>query len=229
MKAVLAALSLFAFTGLASANINVSGNGKVIYVPDVGYVTVGVVGEGKTAAEAWEKNRLKVEKIFEALKKLGLEPRDMQTSGLNISPKYLTRPNHQPELIGYTVSYDLKVTVRKLDHMGEVLDQIVQAGANRNMNISFGCSDYDKLLDEARAKAVADARKKATIYSTGAGARLGKVLKISEQSYYAPRSFTYEHAQLVPGDKSLPIAVGEQEMSVQIFLEYELLEEFEGK
>ena len=115
MKAFLTALSLFAFTGLASANITVSGTGKVVYVPDVGYVSVGVVAEGKTAAEAWEKNRLKVEKIFEALKKLGLEPRDMQTTNLNVSPKYIYPEKRPAELIGYTVSYDLKVTVRKLE------------------------------------------------------------------------------------------------------------------
>src|SRR5437867_739441 len=109
MKVLLAALSLFAFTGLAPAKVTVSGSGKVIYVPDVGYVTVGVVAEGKTAAEAWEKNRQKVDKIFEALRKLGLESRDLQTTNLNVSPKYLYPEKRPAELIGYTVSYDLKV------------------------------------------------------------------------------------------------------------------------
>src|SRR5437763_16693289 len=106
--------------------------------------------------------------------------------------------------------------------MGEVLDWVVEAGANRNMNISFGCSDYDKLLDEARVKAVADARKKANLYATGAGARLGKVLTISEQSFYAPPAFAYEHRLASGVDKSIPIAAGEQEMSVQINLVSEL-------
>ena len=225
MKAFVTALSLFVFAGLASASINVTGNGKVIYVPDLGYVNVGVYAEGKTAAEAWEKNREKVEKIFAALQKLGLAPRDMQTSGLNVSPKYIHREKQEPQLVGYSVSYDLRVTVRKLDQMGAILDRVVEAGANRNMNISFGCASYEKLLDDARARAVADARKKATIYATGAGARLGKVLKISENAFYAPRDFSYEH-KLASGAQAMPIAVGEQEMSAQIHVEYELLEEF---
>src|SRR5581483_9635873 len=113
MKAFLAALTFCVFTGLASAKVSVSGTGKIIYVPDVGHVSVGVYAEGKTAAEAWEKNRLKVEKIFEALRKLGLEPRDMQTTGLNVAPKYIHREKQPPELVGYSVSYDLKVTIRK--------------------------------------------------------------------------------------------------------------------
>jgi len=226
MKAFLTALSLFVFTGLASANITVSGSGKVVYVPDIGYVSVGVVAEGKTAAEAWEKNRLKVEKIFEALKKLGLEPRDMQTTNLNVSPKYIPHEKRPPELIGYVVSYDLKVTVRKLDQMGKILDELVQAGANRNMSISFGAADYEKLVDEARVKAAADARKKANLYATAAGARVGRVISINENAFYAPRSLVYEHKQLA-GDRAMPIAVGEQEMSVQIHLVYDLLPEAE--
>jgi len=227
MKAFLTALSLFAFTGLASANITVSGTGKVVYVPDVGYVSVGVVAEGKTAAEAWDRNRARVEKIFEALKKLGLAPRDMQTTNLNVSPKYIQHDKRPAELVGYVVSYDLKVTVRKLDQLGKVLDEAVQAGANRNMSISFGCADAEKLLDEARVKAAADARKKANLYATAAGARVGRVLMISENALYTPRSFAYEHTKLAPGDAQMPIAVGEQEMSVQIHLVYDLLPEAE--
>lgn len=223
------ALSLFACTGMASAKISVSGTGKIVYVPDVGYVTVGVVGEGATAAEAWEKNRERVEKIFEALKKLGLEPKDMQTTGLNVSPKYVHKPNEQPKFVGYTVSYDLKVTIRKLDQMGSVLDEVVKAGANRNMNISFGCLDLEKYMDEARTKAAADARKKANLFATGAGARLGKVLTITDQSSIPWRHLQYEHKLAAGADRPMPIAVGEQELSVQVFVEYELLEEFETK
>src|SRR5262249_51469341 len=97
---------------------------------------------------------------------------------------------------------------------------------NRNMSISFGCADADKLLDEARVKAAADARKKANLYATAAGARVGRVISISENALYLPRSFTYEH-KLAAGDQQMPIAPGEQEVSVQIHLVYDLLPEAE--
>src|SRR5262249_48939272 len=157
--------------GLASANVTVTGNGKVVYVPDIGYVSVGVSTDGKTATEAWDRNRDAVRRLFDALQRRGIAAKDMQTSGLNVSPKYIHRPNAEPEMAGYTVSYTLRVTVRKLDQMGSVLDDLVANGANRGMNISFGCADPEKLLDEARARAVADARKKAALYATAAGAR----------------------------------------------------------
>ena len=222
MKALLASLVLLAGAGLAPANVTVTGNGKVFYVPDIGYISVGVSAEGKTAAEAWEKNRVIVERLFEVLRRLGIDAKDMQTSGLNISPRYVHRTNQEPELVGYTVRYDLRVTVRKLGDMGKVLDQLVEGGANRRMNISFGCADPEKLLDEARTRAVADARKKAKLYATAAGGRLGKVLSISEQSYLPVRQLAYEH-QPDSGGKGIPLAVGEQELSVQVHLSYALL------
>lgn len=218
MKTFASALVMFAFTGFAAANITVSGTGKVTYTPDMGYVTVGVSSEGQTAAEAWEKNRAIVEKIFAFLKSKGIEPKDMQTSGLNVSPKYHYVKDQPPRLIGYAVSYDLKVTVRKLDEMGMLLDGMVSAGANRNVNVSFGCSDPEKFLDEARRKAVESARKKAQIYAGAAGAQLGAVISISDSHNMAFRSYQFEYATPASADKSLQIAAGEQSMDVTVHL-----------
>jgi uncharacterized protein len=182
MKALLASLTLLAFAGLASANVTITGTGKVTYVPDVGYIYAGVSSDGKTAEEAWQKNADAVQKIFDALKKFGLDPKDLKTSGVNLQPKYVQRPYQEPELVGYTASYDLSVTVRKLPEIGAVLDNMVENGANRRMNISFSSSNIDKLMDEARTKAAAEARKNAELYVTAAGAQLGQVLSITDGS-----------------------------------------------
>ena len=89
MKTFTSALVMLAFAGFAAANITVSGTGKVTYTPDIGYVVRRCVSsEGETAGEAWEKNRAIVDKIFAFLKSKGIEPKDMQTNGLNVSPRY---------------------------------------------------------------------------------------------------------------------------------------------
>jgi uncharacterized protein YggE len=220
MKAVLASLALLVCSGLASANVTVTGTGKVVYVPDVGYVTVGVTSEGQIAAEAWQKNGEIVKKVFDALKALGLDAKDLKTSNIQVSPKYDHPKDKAPVLVGYTAGYDLNVTVRDLSLMGKVLDAAVEAGANRQMTISFGCSDPEKYLDEARRKAVAEARKKAEIYVTGAGASLGLVQNISEGNFIPYRSFQYEHIAPAGAKLELPIAAGEQETSVTVTVTY---------
>jgi uncharacterized protein YggE len=223
MKPVLASLSLLLCVGLASANITVTGSGKVTYTPDLANLSVGVSSDGQTAAEAWDKNRAIVDKLFEVLKANGIDAKDMKTSGLSVTPKYLYVKDQEPKLVGYTASYDLTVTVRRLDDLGKVLDGLVDNGANRNVSIGFGCSDPEKLLDEARAKAVAEAHKKADIYATGAGASLGLVQDISEGSVMYPRQFEFERfAAPAAADKSLAIAAGQQEMTVQVTVTYAL-------
>jgi uncharacterized protein len=222
MKPLFATLCCLAFTGIASANITIQGTGKVVYVPDVGYVHVGVVSEGKTAGEAWEKNGEKVRKIFEALKKLGFDTKDLKTMSMDVSPKYYTPRDAEgkpldPVLVGYTASYRLTVTVRKLDYMGQACDAVVENGANRDMSISFGCSDLDKLIKEARQKAIADAREQAELYVNGAGASLGLLQSINQGYAAQAPMYRYEHALKATADKTpLPIAAGEQEVTVSV-------------
>ncbi|HZY85420.1 MAG TPA: SIMPL domain-containing protein [Gemmataceae bacterium] len=215
MKALLATLALLACTGLASANVTVTGTGKVTYTPDMAHVAVGVSSDGKTAAEAWQKNAEAVQKLFAALKAYGIEPRDLKTTHLDVSPRYVNRKDQEPELVGYRVTYDLAVTVRKLLDLGRVLDGLVENGANRRMNIAFASADADRLLEQARRNAVADARRRAELYVTGAGAVLGQVLSISEGQAAPWRSLQYEHlGKFVPA--GLPVAAGEQELAVSV-------------
>jgi uncharacterized protein YggE len=221
MKPVLAGLALLCSVGLASANITVVGNGKVKYTPDIGTITAGVTSEGATAAEAWQKNGEVVKKLFEVLKQNGIDAKDMKTVNLNVAPKYVHEKDKDPVLVGYTASYDLNVTVRKLDDMGKVLDGLAENGANRHMSISFGCSELDKLLDEAKAKAAAAARHDAEILAANAGGSLGVVLEISQGVNYVPYRLEFER-QAAMADKALPIAPGEQETSVQVTVTYAL-------
>ena len=224
MKKFVATLALLACSGITMAaspdtppSINVTGTGKVLYVPDIGYIHVGVAGDGWTAAEAWKKNEQIVKKIFAELKKLGVQEKDLKTDNLSVQPRYQEVPKKAPKFVGYTVTYDLAVTVRDLKQMGAYLDAMVDAGANRNMNISFGCSKLDALMDQARVKAVEEARRKASLYVTGAGARLGDVLAISDNPYAAqPRYYPVDALALREAKASIPVAAGEQELSITV-------------
>lgn len=216
MKPVLATLSLLLCVGLASADIGVTGQGKVKYTPDVGYINAGAASDGQTAAEAWQKNAEVVKKLFAVLKEYDIDPKDMQTTGLNVAPRYVYPKDKEPQLVGYTASYTLNVTVRRLDDLGRVLDGLVANGANRNMAISFGFSDPDKLMDEARRLAVQDARHKAEIYAAGAGCGLGLVQSISEGQGYAPVRYEFAAMAAPAAKDALAIAAGQQEMTVQV-------------
>jgi uncharacterized protein YggE len=220
MHAKLATLALLACTSVASANITVTGNGKVVFVPNMARVYAGVTSDGKTAGEAWRQNGEVVKKLFQVLKAQGIDPKDAKTTGLNITPKYEYAPYKQPVLVGYAVSYNLEIVVHKLDRLGKLLDSLVDAGANRGMNIQFTHDKLDELLDQARVKAAAQARRKAELYAKGAGTNVGNVLSIYEANPVYPRPYYFE--RMAKADASLPIAAGQQELSVNVTVTFAL-------
>ena len=215
--------ALLAATATQAAGITVTGTGRVKYTPDIAYLTFGLQTEDATAAGAWKKNADAVKKVFDALKALGVKEKDLQTAGVSVNPKYNRKKDEEPQLVGYVATYDLSVTARKLADVGKLLDAAVDAGANRNVGIRFASANPEKMLDEARTAAVKEARKKAELYATGAGAGLGLVQSISEGTAGHYQEHRLAMPQAAKFSDSLPIAPGEQEMSVTVTLTYGLV------
>src|SRR5262245_5986356 len=222
-RGVLALCGALLLASAVQAGITVTGTGKVKYTPDVAYLNFGVSHRDKSASEAWKKNAEAVKKIFATLKELGIDEKDLQTTNVNVSPVY-EHPQHKaPVLVGYEATYELQVTVRKLGDVGKVLDAAVEVGANRRASVSFACRDPEKLLDEARLAAAAEARKKAKLYAEGSGARLGLVKSINEGNVSPWRTCHFEMPMSDVAKRSLPIAAGEQELSVSVTATYDLI------
>jgi uncharacterized protein len=222
-KGILSVCCALLIAGVSQASITMTGTGKVKYVPDVAHLSFGVSHEAKTAAEAWKKNAEAVKQIFDALKALRIAEKDVQTNNVNVTPKYVHEKDKEPRLVGYVASYDLTVTVRKMSETGKVLDAAVEAGANQRASVSFACSDPEKMIEQARLAAVTEARKKAKLYAEGAGATLGLVRSISEGSHSPWRTQSFEMLKSDAGSpRPMPIAAGEQELSVSVTVTYDL-------
>jgi uncharacterized protein len=81
----------------------------------------------------------------------------------------------------------VQVVVRNLDKLGDVLDRLVSLGANEMAGLSFDVSQAEKLKDEAREEAVANAQRRAKLYAEAAGVQLGEVINIDEGGDNSPR------------------------------------------
>ena len=75
----------------------------------------------------------------------------------------------------------MTIRLRDVTKVASVIDVLVGAGANEIGGINFTVSQASKVLDDAREKAIADARRKAEIYAKAAGVTLGEPLAISEE------------------------------------------------
>jgi uncharacterized protein YggE len=201
--------------------ITVVGAGKISLVPDMAQINVGAEARASTVSDAKAQVESQMTAIVTALQGVGIDEKDIQTSHYNIyyeqEPTLAVREGAasanpvQESRGGYRVSNMLRVTVRNVDKAGDVLDAVVDAGANQIYGVTFTVSDETRWQSEAREKAMADAQARATELAGLAGVELGEVLSVSEVVGSTPVAMMAERAFGGAG-----IAPGELELGTQL-------------
>lgn len=205
--------------------ITVVGNGMASVKPNIARVTVGVEVVAPTVAEAMEQNETTMAAVLAALSGAGIAAKDIQTSNYSITLERSAEAMPRAESAGeqapvsnYRFSNMVTVTVRDLDAVAEVVDAVVEAGANNIWGLSFTVEDMSAAQAEARGAAIEDARARAESLAELSGVALGPVMSISEvvgvnQPVYA----VAERASLDAGGSISP---GELEISYQVQVSY---------
>ncbi len=204
---------------MPARSITVIGEGSVSAVPDVADVSTGVITAAKTARDAMDRNSAEMERLVSALHSAGIADRDIQTSGLSLAPQYsrVQQPDQIREIVGYQASNQVTVTIRDVARVGEVIDRVIGAGSNSIAGVRFRIADPTALMDEARRKAMADAKRRADLLADAAGAQVGRVLRIDEGGgrMPSPRLMRMEA-------RSMPVAPGSEDVAASVTVRYEL-------
>lgn len=203
--------------------LTISAEGSVAASPDMATVSLGVTTEGATADAALRANAERMERLFQVLRRAGVEERDIQTSGLSVNPQYYYVENQPPQISGYMASNQVAVRVRVLDRLGRIVDQAIAAGGNTMNGISFGLQDQQAALNAARRDAMGDALARVGLYAEAAGLRLHRIISISEGVSARPPPFApYAMARMEDAMASTPVAPGEVETRVTVSVAVEL-------
>ena len=193
--------------------ISVTGEANVSVAPDQAQIDGGVTSDAKTAREASDANNAAMGKVLLALKGAGIEEKDYQTLRLSLQPQYAQNRAAPSPFVGYRASNRVTVRIRDVAKVANVIDVLVGAGATDIGGINFTVSQASKHLDEAREKAIADARRKAEIYAKAAGVTLGEPISISEEGAPVP---LYRGKMAAPMAAGAPVAQGEERLSVTV-------------
>jgi hypothetical protein len=196
--------------------ISVTGDATVSVAPDLAQIDGGVTSDAKTARDASEANNAAMGKVLLALKGAGIDEKDYQTSRLSLQPQFAAnyKPSDRaPGIVSFRASNRVTVKVRDVTKIANVIDVLVGAGANEIGGINFTVTQASKVLDEAREKAIADARRKAEIYARAAGVTLGDPISISEEGAPVP---AFRGKMAAPMAASTPVAPGEETLSVTV-------------
>ncbi len=213
-------------TATTTNTVSFSGEGKVLAKPDVAVIDFSIITEAATSKAAQDANSEKSNKVTDFLKEQKIEDKDIKTISYNIYPQYeYPRYGGVPKIKGYQVSQTIEVKVRDLGSVSSILDGVVTAGANQVGNLNFKIDDPEKLKAEARAEAIADAKKKAGELKDQVGIKLGKIVNFSEgvMGYPVPM---YESSMLGKGGgvggggPSVPS--GENEITVDVTITYQI-------
>jgi uncharacterized protein YggE len=163
----------------ASRSLSVNGVGTAYLTPDIAYIYIGVHNEGPVASEVVAANKTQTQSVLDALKKAGVEEKDLRTTNFSIYPSQQYDAAGKQTGTNYMVDNTVYVTVRNLDGLGALLDDTISAGANSINSIQFDVADKSAAVKEARSKAVEDAKSQAKELADTAGVSLGEIQSIS--------------------------------------------------
>lgn len=196
--------------------LTVEGFGQAFGSPDIAVVNMGVQTSSEDVSEAYNDANTMIQNVIDALVAMGIERRDIQTTGLYLyqDTPFNPQTGEPSETPIYRVQNSLTVTVRDVSQAGEVINTGVQAGANNIGGLTFSIDDAAALEQEARAAAIDDARTRAEELAGLMGVELGAPTIVVEASG-SQGPFFYDRVQAM-GLGGGGAAVEEGQLSVAV-------------
>lgn len=203
------------------STFDVSGEGKVVVVPDEASVVMGVRKEGSSVKQVQEQVNQTMTSLTKELKALDIKAEDIRTSSYSFYPDYTARGR-------YTAYAQVEVRIRDMEQVSPVLDLVGSLGLENVSGPSFGLSDElkEESVKEARAKAIEEAKEKAEELAGLSGMNLGRIVNVQEGAYYPPQPYMMRDALTMEASPemaktSTPVDEGSSEVSVSVTLSYE--------
>jgi len=210
------------------------GQGQVTAVPDTATIDAGVTQTTANVTDAKNQTDSTVNKLITAVKKLGVSDNEIKTTNYSVNPNYSPNtiepmggvmiPGGNNNITGYTVTQNLEIKIKQTDKTNSVIDAVTANGANLVGGINFTFSDdlQNKLENQAREIAVAQAKNKAENLAHAAGLHLGRIVNVVENSNF-PRIMPMAGvlSKTDQAQSSANVTPGENTVSITVTLYYE--------
>lgn len=203
--------------------VELSVNETVKAKPDIATISAGVTSEAPTAVAAMRQNAEEMDAVIKRIKALGIAARDIQTTGINLNPRYDYDQETRKQIFrGYSASNRVSVILRKVADTGKILDSLVAAGATDLSGPQFSIDDDTTAKAQARKGAMERARSQAMEYATGAGYTSLRLLEISESISGDQPMPMMQRAMAESSAKATPVEPGLVGTGVNVTVKYEM-------
>ncbi len=200
--------------------IVVYGKGKITIKPDIAYINIGVETFDKNAKEAQDRNKVTMNNVLKKLKSMGIDEKDINTIRYSVGQEMDYLDGNEGAL-GFKVYNIMRIIVRDIDRVGEVINTAYNEGANNVYGISFDSLNRDDAYKEALQKAIENAQDKAATIADQVGVKIGVPIGIYEgENIYTAR----ENVDLLMdsgAEIAVPVEIGELEIEASVTLEYQ--------
>ncbi|WP_310152966.1 SIMPL domain-containing protein [Luteimonas sp. 3794] len=202
--------------------LSISAQADASRAPDIATLSTGVVTQAGDANATMRANAEQMATLIAAIKAAGIADRDVQTSGINLSPQYRYAENQPPAITGYQASNTVNLKVRDIGKLGQVLDALVSSGANQINGPTFEIEDAEGVQDLARAEALKKAQQRAEVYAASLGMRVRRIVSISEGGGFPqPRPMIAMRA-MEQDSMGTSVSPGETTLSANLDVVFEL-------
>jgi uncharacterized protein YggE len=166
--------------------ITVDGDSEVFAAPDIASVSFSATNTSKdmkTAQAEVEKNS---STAIDAVKALGIDPKDIQTTYYNAYPQYDYKcgqfgcSGSNGTIVGYQVTQTTSVKIHDLSKVSSVLAAVGGAHVSDIQGPNFDIEKKDELQKQARAEAIKEAKEKAKVLANQLGVHLGGIVSFTE-------------------------------------------------
>lgn len=184
-----AALLVFSVAGtnLSAAaepnTIAVSGMAEQEVAPDMAYIDVGINVRADDAETARTQEAQIASQIRRALLGLAITDNDLKNTSYYLYQEYKVDRNGVRTADKYVLDSSIKVTVKDLDKLSQVIDNVVEAGATNISNITYALSTQNIIQRQLLATAVENARSKAAVVANAGSRTLGNMLSADINSF----------------------------------------------
>jgi hypothetical protein len=162
--------------------MRIIGRALIEVAPDTVTVRIGVSSRAPTPTAALDQNSATARKLIGFSKTFGVDERDIQTDAITLAPNTKTvrdaNGTTRQEPDGYAANNTVRVRLTDLSRLGAFMRQVLDQGATNISGVQFSVANPDKVVDEARLKAVEDAVRQAGQLADAAKVKLGKILEI---------------------------------------------------
>ncbi len=220
-------------TGEVKPSISVTGSAEVTAVPDTATISFSVIETAKTVEVAQKQATERMNKALTYLKSVGVDEKDIKTSNYSVNPQYeyknvtcFRAPCESSQvLVGYQAVQGVEVKVRKTDQAGTIIGGLGTAGVQNIYGPNFGFDDDTKIQDQAREKAIANAKAKAEVLAKQLGVRLGKVSSFSETLGGFPIAYAAKMDAVSSQGSAAPVPelpTGQNKVTSSVTITYEI-------